>query len=371
MTASFSRSHAGKSEVVIGSESQTQERQRFVTGIQRVICETHKDLTDFFGIDGIRLEWVHTSNFERSLNFKTVPYLAADPVLSSDGVQLSEINGLLILDIPTLVDFSAVMREQEHRDLQVFVLIHDILPLLNPEWFPGTGHRAFKLYIQQVFHVANHIIVTSDHVKNDLENLGWKMKGEIHVIPLGSIHAQRNPTQVPESQISAMYVATVAPRKGHDKLIDAFDILRQRGCDVDLTLIGRFGWDCEDLVNRIHCHPDFGGRLKWLRNADDHVVRETASRCNLAVIPAEGEGFGMFLEEGLTLGLKVVASDIPVFREREQVNVFFAERTGESLADSMVRAAATPWKALDRGEIRTMRDFSRDVADLVSTQLLL
>lgn len=361
---------AEKPRILIGSETQTQERQQAVTGIQRVVCETHKGLTDLLGIKGVDIGWVHTGNSPRSLHFKSVPYLAADPVLSGAEAPMSEIDALILLDIPTQVDFSAIMHEKAQRDLQVFVLIHDILPLVHPQWFPGTGHRSFKLYIQQVFHVADHIVVTSDQVKRDLENLGWNLRGDIHVIRLGSIHKQREPIEFPNSRISAMYVSTIAPRKGHDRLLDAFDILRARGCDVDLTLIGRIGWDCEDLVNRLRHHPDLNGRLRWLRNADDNSVTMVASRCNVGVIPAEGEGFGMFLEEALTLGLKVVASDIPVFREREHANLFFSDLSGESLADSMMQAAATPWVPMARGEVRSTKDFAQDLADLLSSQLL-
>lgn len=371
MTIHAYSSAAHKYPLTIGSESQSQERQLAVTGIQRVVCESHKGLTDLLGIAGIEIGWVHTSNSQRSLNFKTEPYLATDPVLNGPEVQLSEIDGLVVLDIPTQLNVPAVLGQKSIRDLQVFVLIHDILPLIHPQWFPKAAPRSFKLYIQQVLHVADHIIVPSEQVKRDLLNLGWKHHAEIVVIPLGSIHKQRTPIEFPESQVSAMYVSTIAPRKGHDKLLDAFDILRARGCDVDLTLIGNIGWDCEDVVRRIRNHPDLNGRLKWLRNADDHAVMMTASRCNIGVIPAEGEGFGMFLEEALSLGLKVVGSDIPVLREREQANVYFANMNGESLADSMVIAAGTPWVPMARGQVRSMTDFSRDLADLITERLMM
>lgn len=371
MTSHASAVSAHKSLITIGSESQSQEHQLAVTGIQRVVCEAHKGLADLLGIAGVEIGWVHTSNSQRSLNFKTEPYLATDPVLNGPEVQLSEIDGLVILDIPMQMDFPAVLVQKAIRDLQVFVLIHDILPLINPQWFPKAAPRSFKLYIQQVLHAADHIIVPSEQVKRDLLNLGWKHRAAITVIPLGSIHKQRTPLEFPDSQVSAMYVSTIAPRKGHDKLLDAFDVLRARGCDIDLTLIGSIGWECEDLVNRIRYHPDLNGRLRWYRNADDHVVEMTASKCNIGVIPSEGEGFGMFLEEALTLGLKVVGSDIPVFREREQPNVYFANLDGESLADSLVIAAGRPWEPMVGGQVRSMTDFSRDLTDLITERLMM
>jgi glycosyltransferase involved in cell wall biosynthesis len=83
------------------------------------------------------------------------------------------------------------------------------------------------------------------------------------------------------------------------------------------------------------------------------------------VIPSDEEGFGMFLEEAITLGLKVVASDIPVFRERAQSNLFFAPLSAAGLAEGILQAAAAPWQSLADRPVRTMRDFACDFSNLV------
>jgi len=355
---------------VIGSETQSQECAEFVTGIQRVVCETHKGLVDLLGLEGIAIGWTHTAGLPRSTVFQSLPYLAEDPILSGEEVQLAEIDALIVLDLPNQIDFRAIIKAKSDKNIKTFFLVYDIIPLIHPEFFTPKSVRSFKLYLQQLLHVADFIIVTSDQVRKDIESLGWKYAAQVRVVPLGSVHQQRAPGNSNGDRISALCVNTIEPRKGHNRLLDAFDFLRKQGSDVDLTLIGRIGWNCDVLVERITNHPDFNGRLKWLADADDNAVVRIAANCNVAVAPTEAEGFGLFVEEALTLGLKVVVSDIPVFRERNYPNTYFAELTGESLARTMLNAARADWVPVRSVEIRTMRDFSRDVADLILENLL-
>lgn len=352
--------------MLVGTETQTQEHQLALTGIQRVICETHKVLLDSLGAQGIDIGWINTRQAPRSMNFMSLPYLANDPVLTGRGARLEDIDLLLLLDIPAHMDFRTVNEERKRRELPVIALIYDILPLTHPEWFPERASRDFKLYIQQLFYITDYIVVNSHQVKRDLENLGWKRAADITVIPLGSIFAQKNHSRLPENQISMLYVSTFAPRKGHETLLDSFDELRVLGIDVDLTLIGQEGWKCAELADRIRNHPDYCGRLKWLKNADDHAVETAAARCNIGVIPAEGEGFGLFLEEGLTLGLNMVASDISVFREREYPNVtYFDGLNSTNMTRAILEAAGKEWTALVPGDVRAITQFGLELSDFV------
>jgi glycosyltransferase involved in cell wall biosynthesis len=245
------------------------------------------------------------------------------------------------------------------------VVVYDIIPMLHPDWVAPDVDRLFRVYLQQVLALADHIVVTATKVRSDLLALGWRIPGEIHVIGLGTTHAQRAPQPPPDGRISMMYVSTVEPRKGHDVLLGAFDLLRGRGFDVDLTLVGQEGWNLDEVVQAIRSHSDFGGRIRWFESADDLVVSALARDCSIGLFPSRDEGFGLFIEEGLSLGLKMVVSDIPVFRERAQPNLRFVELTAEALAQGILDAHATPWHPLEPGQVRTMRDFASDLSELV------
>jgi glycosyltransferase involved in cell wall biosynthesis len=205
--------------------------------------------------------------------------------------------------------------------------------------------------------------VTTEKVKSDILNLGWRSTADISVALLGSTWSRQSVSTHDLPRISLLYVSTVEPRKGHDILLDAFDLLLAQGEDVDLTLVGHEGWMVTDLVDRISRHDEFGSRLKWYRGIPDEEVRNLAREANIGVMPSRGEGFGLFIEEGLTLGLKVVASAIPEFLERSQPNLSFFGGSARSLADAIVQAHETPY--IEYSTPRSMRDFSYDLSVIV------
>ena len=352
---------------IVGSDTQHIEGLSFVSGVQRVVRETHGAMVDALSPHGVDIVPVHTRPRPRSREFRQNAYLAADPVLERTPVSPDEVDAFLFLDLNPSADYALVHRELRRRRRPVVSLIYDIIPIIRPEWFETNATRAFRVYVQQMLAISDVIVVNSDQVRIDLLSLGWRVPGEIRVIPLGSSFRPRPPTPPRDDRLSLMYVSTVEPRKGHDILLGAFDLLRSAGLDVDLSIVGRKGWLADGIAESITSHPDFGGRLRWHRNADDLTMSSLARSSTVGVFPSQVEGFGLFLEEGLSQGLKMVVSDIPVFRERAQENVFYAERTPQGLAKAIERAHSTPWTRLAR--VRTMRDFGYDMADVVRETL--
>ncbi len=338
-----------------------------VTGVQRVVREAHMSLTDLLSPRGVDVAPLHTREFPRRQEFRSNPYLAADPVLDQRPVAPQDVDAFLFLDLNTHADYARVHREKRRRPRPVISLVHDILPILHPEWWVDDPDRTFRIYLQQLLSVSDHVIVSTAKVRDDVTSLGWRIPGEVHVIGLGSSFRQRATDPPPDGRMSLLYVSTVEPRKGHDILIASFDRLRARGYDVDLSIVGGVGWRCDDIVQTIESHPDLGGRLRWYRGAGDLTVATLARACSIGVFPTADEGYGLFLEEGLAYGLKMVVSDIPVMRERAQPNVFFAERNPTALADAIVRAHEAVWDASH--VVRSMHDFGDELAGLVGELL--
>ena len=185
------------------------------------------------------------------------------------------------------------------------------------------------------------------------------------VVHLGSRLEPQVPKQIHSDLISVLYVSTVEPRKGHDLMLEAFDLLRSWGCDVVVTLVGHKGWMIDELNNQIRNHPEFGSRLKWYEGGSDDLIRKLAMEANIGVMPSRGEGFGMFIEEGLSMGVKMIASEIPEFLERAQPNLFFSQLDGLALANSILQVHETPWK--DGFSPRTMHDFTFELSQLIES----
>ncbi len=352
-----------KKQLIVGLEIANYARSTISTGIQRVISGFHDDVSMFWearGISLLPLVCQKPSNYDFRLLLNSSKL--GQPFLSKPLCEPGDCDAILLLDIDNGIDFLR-LRKLADSGIPVVALIYDILPLLHPDWFIEGGRQAFQLFLQQTLFAASQLITTTKKVRNDILNLDWNIRQEIEVVPLGASFPVQRPRNLPNSQISLLYVSTVEPRKGHDLLLDAFDLLLADGHDVDLTLVGYRGWKIDDTVNRIVEHSEFNGRLKWIQNASDWQVMQLARESNIGVVPSRGEGFGLFVEEALTMGLKVVASAIPEFRERHQPNLTFCELNATALAEGIVSAAAKPW--IECVPPRTMKDFSSHLANLV------
>jgi glycosyltransferase involved in cell wall biosynthesis len=348
--------------ITVGSDVSVQERKTSCTGIERVVREVHEDLRDLLWPEGLDLVPFRLRRDGRSTDFLTDPYLASDPVLARELHDKDALDVMLFLDLDHMRDFSTLFRMRQARHIPTVFVIYDLLPLLSPQWFPTQHDRLFRLYLQQVMRTADHIVTISEKVASDIQSLGWRTTAKIHPCRLGSTFGPLTPPDV--DHLSILYVSTLEPRKGHDVLLDAFDLLLATGADAELTLVGRQGWECSATVARIASHPALGTRLHWHEGASDHEVRQLSRRCNVAVMPSRDEGFGLFIEEAMSLGLKVVASDIPVFHERRAPNLTLSDLTPAALAGALMTAYEAP---VTRTPVRRMRDFSLDLLELITS----
>ncbi len=142
-----------------------------------------------------------------------------------------------------------------------------------------------------------------------------------------------------------LMVGTIEPRKGQEVMLDAFDHMRAMlGPDApDLVVIGRPGWRTEALQRRMSEHPDRGGALRWLDNASDELLAGLYDRAALVVMPSRGEGFGLPVTEALRHGRKVLARDIPVFRELQSDGLYyFQSDAAEALAEDIMDVLGKP-----------------------------
>jgi len=355
--------------LIVGSEVQSYQHSVAPTGVPRVLHETHRHLEEVLAADGIDVVPVSTKDVDSPAPRIVGEFLSLDPVVAKPWAQLDDVDVLLLLEPSPLVDFGRVVKVKRQRRLPVIAMINDLMPVQHPECFQSGADHHYRVLFQQILHVADHLIVPSHAVHRDLQTLGWTIRPEIHVSHLGTSFPQMPPRADSGERLDLLYVSTLAPRKGHDRLLAAFDHLRAEGKDPHLTLVGRVGWEVDDLIERIRTHPCFGNSLRWIEHGDDACVRALMTQATVAVLPAEGEGFGLFLEEALSAGLPVVVTDLPVFRERENPNVFFVEQSVEALTEGIMAAGRATPEPLGPAQVRTMRAFGEDVASIILSEV--
>ncbi|MCI4588661.1 glycosyltransferase family 4 protein [Sphingobium sp. BYY-5] len=249
----------------------------------------------------------------------------------------------------------------------IHILVYDLLPLQHPEWFPASTGRNFRKWIKILARHADSAICISRQVAADFDEwlaaTGARRRAKIAlpVIPLsGAVDATRPTRGVGdkgheviasvERRPTVLMVGTVEPRKGHDCVLDATAHLwRVAGEDApSLIVVGRPGWRTDELQARMRTLEEEESRFTWLSKASDELLSALYARAALVVVASRGEGFGLPIVEALRQGRKVLARDLPIFRELARPGLFYfhdeaPEALGAAILSTLQEQDPAPW----------------------------
>lgn len=239
--------------------------------------------------------------------------------------------------------------------VRIDIIVHDLLPLLHPEWFNPKTVRNFGRWTQVLAKYTDHLICTSHAVAKDVAR--WKLnsralyqdEAQICLAPLGADILASSPSQGLSSQHheilrqlsnreTVLIVGTVEPRKGHSVALDAIEKLWQQGRETVLVLVGRPGWKTQALQQRIRVHPELGDRLLWIDDASDEMLDRLYAQVTGVLNPSLGEGFGLPLVEAMYHNCSLLVRNLDVFREiaGEQIE-YFDNDVPSALADHIAQ----------------------------------
>lgn len=254
-----------------------------------------------------------------------------------------------------------VARWQRHG-ASIAMVIYDILPLRRPDWFPPSTARHFGRWIRIIERHCDTALCISQSVSVDLDDVLRTRRSKRRpvirhaLLPLsGDIGASR-PSRGMDADGHALLmrmrrrptilmVATVEPRKAHAPLLDAFDRLQGRLGEQapDLVMVGRPGWRTEDVQRRMTDHARTCAGFHWLRDVSDEFLTALYDNAALVVVPSLGEGYGLPIVEALRHGRRVLARDLPVFRELQQSGLdYFPSDAPDALADAIIASMNAP-----------------------------
>ncbi|MBW3567994.1 MAG: glycosyltransferase family 4 protein, partial [Proteobacteria bacterium] len=278
---------------------------------------------------------------------------------------------------------------QRMRDLGVAVyeVIYDLLPVKWPEHFVGGMTGAFHRWLDETSRYADGVICISRAVADEFIDWldGWQPSrprplkiGHFH---LGADFEKASPTRgmspdiahalADREQHTFLMVGTVESRKGYDQVLDAFDTLWAVGESVRLVIVGRQGWLVDELARRLRFHAENGRRLFWLSDVSDEALLKLYAGSDALIMASRAEGFGLPLIEAARHGIRLIARDLPVFREVADDSAFYFRSTdGAGLA-----AEVQNWMEMfDLGEAPSSQgckalDWSQSVDELLSVTL--
>lgn len=239
-------------------------------------------------------------------------------------------------------DDYGLIKEWSNKGIQIYFLVHDLLPIRMPEVFPPGAEKSHENWMRVVSKYDGAICV-SKAVADDFAK--WQNQVNLecngrHSFILGWSHhgadvSSSSPSKgLPKdarlilNQISHrpsfLMVGTIEPRKAYLETIETFGKIWTEGIDVNLIIVGREGWknlsdemrrDIPETIERIKNHTELNRRLFWLDGISDEFLEMVYESSSCLIAASYGEGFGLPLIEAAQHKLPVIARDIPVFRE--------------------------------------------------------
>ena len=210
----------------------------------------------------------------------------------------------------------------QRSGLKPLFFVHDLIPLNYPEYCRQGESDRHHLRMDTLLRMGHGVIANSETTLNELTTYaqGKKLPMPPAVVSLLAPARLLKPLANAERPLLKPYfvmLGTIEPRKNHWLMLQLWRQLVESLGDAtpQLVIIGQRGWECEnvvDMLERCEILKDF---IFELPECSDTDLALWLHHAQALLFPSFTEGFGMPLIEALTLGVPVIASDLPVFRE--------------------------------------------------------
>ena len=236
---------------------------------------------------------------------------------------------LLLLDSSWMYPIWPVVKKAKDNGAVVGLIVHDIIPLTHPDFFPFPIVKRFNNWFEQAVKHVDFFIGNSEVTQNEVKKYLRKNyphylgHGRIGSFFLGCTMDNISKDSSVGSGLKKLFqrsnvyisVGTIEPRKNHQYLLDAFDLVWTQFPKATLCIIGKIGWLSEQIINRIKKHPLFKKNLFMFNQVSDTELDYCYRHSRVLTFPSHTEGFGLPIVEALGYGLPVLASDIAIHRE--------------------------------------------------------
>lgn len=176
--------------------------------------------------------------------------------------------------------------------------VHDVLDKIHPEVFSG-GERVYrKVVYAWTARLSRLIIVPSEHSKEVFVERAGLDPERLRVIPLGVNHERFRPG-VDEREPFLLYPADGWPHKNHQRLFEAFDLVRRDRRELRLVLTGA-------NLESIGAGP--GVEVRGLVSPDE--LAQLYRRASALVFPSLHETFGLPPLEAMASGCPAAVSRV-------------------------------------------------------------
>lgn len=270
------------------------------------------------------------------------------PLLNNNIVEAVGGDVFLGLDLNwNIILQTEILKDWKKNRIGIYFVVYDLLPILYPECFESLGYNIVHRKWLSAICQFDGVFCISKSVMGDLKNylnfnlFDYNKKIKIDWFHLGadlsyglqeeSYQHVNDQTRRKSNELIFLMVGTIEPRKSHDSVLSAFQVLWDHNVNCVLIIVGKVGWSVTEFITRLKSHPQYNKKIFWFESVNDLELSKLYSISDCYIAASLNEGFGLPIIEAASHGLPVIARDIPVFREIGS-DICYFYKNDESLA---------------------------------------
>jgi len=212
---------------------------------------------------------------------------------------------------------------EARRDVTAVHMLHDVIPLVNPEMVDPSSRRHHQRMVQTVARHADGMIVTTDHAQEQVAT-ALRRLGRAHIetcvrrLPLPEAFARPQSAHPDLAGVHYFVVcATVEPRKNLDLLFAVWQrlVTRMGKGAPHLVIAGSRGFNADEILAPLAQGGLLRSHVHHVSGLSTPALAQLMLGAAAILCPSHAEGFGLPLLEANSLHLPTIASDIAAHRE--------------------------------------------------------
>ncbi len=213
------------------------------------------------------------------------------------------------------------------KGLRLCPLVHDVLPITHAEAYESPWREQFRHFVLEVLRNSDHVYFVSHATRDAVRAVCAEAEvplpshSVLHHGRDGVRSASARPRSKAVREVIArgrplfLMVGSIEPKKNHLRVLEEFEALWRAGVDVELVVVGKAGWKHDPIRDALRLATDLHPACTWLDAVTDGDLWFLYRQAAALIQASEAEGFGLPIIEALSAGTKVLANDLPVFRE--------------------------------------------------------
>lgn len=214
----------------------------------------------------------------------------------------------------------------KRNGVRIVTLVHDVIPLSHPQFVSKEVEKEIQSAVTTAVENSHHLVCISDASRRDLLDFLVASQAKalcpapkvvllapaIQEFPVLDQEAAAILKDLPDF---VLMVGTVEPRRNYLPVLREMQSLWSEGSKLGLVICGKNGDRAEEIFEQFEISKQKEQPLFYFPWASESLLGGLYRKAQAVICASSAEGFGMSVAEGLLFNGRVLANDLPVFRE--------------------------------------------------------